>query len=333
LYTVTGVQTCALPISAVEFAYGRDELLEIVRRATFNIVAVDSEIIYRDAARFFALIGRELPEAAVLVTMQPSKTNTARQMEIAACGTAEFLVKPIYGSYAENLEMLKQKLEAMLAVPREKNRSKEPAKPVRAACAAKAQRLVLVAASTGGQQALEAVLPDIPGDFPAAILVVLHMPAHSTDNITASLNKKSALSVKVAREGEPVEPGCVYIAPGGLHMTLSPQKSIRLEDSKPINGLKPAADVLFGSVASCGAWREVLAVILTGMGKDGAKGLAEMKRRLDCRCIAQSERTCTVYGMPKAAVDGGLADRILDLGEIAHGVETFGFSPLPHVNI
>jgi two-component system chemotaxis response regulator CheB len=321
------------PGAAVVFAYGRDELLEIIRRAAFDIVAIDSDIIYRDAARFFAVIGRELPTAAVLVTMQPSKTNSARQEAIAACGTVEFLVKPIYGSYAENLEILRQELEAMLAISREKKLRKEPAKPVQAARAAKAQRLVLVAASTGGQQALEAVLPGIPEDFPAAILIVLHMPAHSTENVAASLNKKSAIQVKVAQEGERVEPGRVYIAPGGLHMTLSPNKGIMLEDSEPINGLKPAADALFCSVANCGAWREVLAVILTGMGKDGAKGLAEMKRRLDCRCIAQSERTCTVYGMPKAAVDSGLADRILDLGEIAHGVETFGFSPLPQVNI
>jgi chemotaxis response regulator CheB len=300
----------------------------MLRRADFDIVVIDSGIIRSDIAHGLGEIAREQPEAAVLVTMQPSRGNMALKDEISKSEKARCLEKPIYGSYAENLEIIRQSLAEIIALSRSE---RHPATVKRVRRAARPRRLVLVAASTGGQQALEAVLPHIPGDFPAPILIVLHMPAHSTEGVAAALNKKSALKVKVAQDCEHVEPGGVYIAPGGLHMALSSKGRILLEDSEPINGVKPAADALFASAAACVAWPEVLAVILTGMGKDGTKGLAELKRKLNCLCIAQSERTCTVYGMPKAAVDSGLADRILDLGDIAHAVEAFGFSPLPQV--
>jgi two-component system chemotaxis response regulator CheB len=317
------------PGTEVVFANSRDELLQMIRHGAFDAVVIDSEIICPDAADILAEIARLQPRAATLLTTRPSGRDKALQEEISANGKTECLVKLIYGSYSENLENVRQKLAETLLLAREKKRGKEPAGPVQAKGRAKRKRLVLVAASTGGQQALEAVLPDIPEDFPAPILIVLHMPAHSTEIVAASLNRKAALLVKVAKDCERVEPGAVYVAPGGLHMALSSKGNILLEDSEPINGLKPCADALFTSAAYSGAWPEVLAVILTGMGKDGTKGLAELKRRLNCRCIAQSERTCTVYGMPKAAVDAGLADRILDLGDIANSVNTFGFSPLP----
>jgi two-component system chemotaxis response regulator CheB len=316
------------PDMGAAFANDREELLEMARRAVYDIVVVDCETVGRDVARCLEELAKELPEAEALVTMRPSKSNAALQREISANGAALCFVKPIYGSYAENLEAIRQKLKEMAALSRQKQARGERPRPARAGRAA-SRRLALVAASTGGQQALETVLPGISGDYPAPILVVLHMPAHSAAGVAASLDKKTALRVKLAQDCEQAEPGTVYLAPGGLHMALSAKGRIMLEDSAPINRLKPSADALFSSVANSGAWPEVLAVIMTGMGKDGAKGLAELKRKLNCICVAQSERTCTVYGMPKAAVDSGLADSVLDLGDIAHSVETFGFSPLP----
>jgi two-component system chemotaxis response regulator CheB len=313
--------------ASVAFAHGYEELLETVRRGSFGIVAVECDILGKDFKNRLQAIAHELPKAALLVTVQPSRGGMAQQEEISAGGAAHCLVKLIYGSYGENLDMISQKLAEMVALSRTAH--PEAAVADRHRQRGKAQRLVLVAASTGGQQALEALLPRLNGDFPAPILIVLHMPAYYTESVAASLNKNSVLTVRVAQDCERVEPGAVYIAPGGVHMTLSTNRRILLEDSAPINGVKPSADALFNSAAESGAWQEVLAVILTGMGKDGSKGLARLKARLDCQCIAQSERTCTVYGMPKAAVDGGLADKVLDLQDIAHSVETFAFSPLP----
>jgi two-component system chemotaxis response regulator CheB len=316
------------PGAVAVFADGRKGLLEAARQGAYDIVVADSDTVGPGVARCLRELARELPEAAVLVTMHPSRANAALQREISEGGAASFLVKPIYGSYAENLEAIRQKLAETVALSQARSARAERPRHAREGQRA-AQRLVLVAASTGGQQALDAVLPKISGDFPAPILIVLHMPAHSAANVAAALDKKSAIKVKVAQDREQVEPGHVYVAPGGLHMAVSATGRVLLEDGAPINGLKPAADALFSSAANCGAWPEVLAVIMTGMGKDGAKGIAELKGRLSCRCIAQSERTCTVYGMPKAAVDAGLADSVLDLAEIARAVETFGFSPLP----
>lgn len=183
--------------------------------------------------------------------------------------------------------------------------------------------IVLIAASIGGPAALENILPKLKKDFPAPILIVQHMPAHFSEILAGTLGHKSELRVKVAENTETVEKGTVYIAPGGVHMKLDRKNRIYLDGSPPVNGICPAADALFASVADCFSGAGVLAVILTGMGNDGVKGLAELKKKQTCFCLAQSEKTCVVYGMPCAAAESGLADMILDLDEIPFAMQNF----------
>jgi two-component system chemotaxis response regulator CheB len=149
------------------------------------------------------------------------------------------------------------------------------------------------------------------------------MPPHFMDTFVKHLQKKTLLRVKIAENMEAVSAGTVYIAPGGRHMKLDSKNRIRLVDSPQINGVKPSADVLFESVAESFQGSAVLTVILTGMGHDGGKGLALLKEKKDCFCIAQSEKTCVVYGMPRTAVECGLTDMILDLNQISRGIESF----------
>lgn len=179
--------------------------------------------------------------------------------------------------------------------------------------------LVVIASSTGGPGALEGFCKYLPADFHKPILVVQHMPAELTKNLARSLSKNCRLPVVEAAEGDPVKPGQVMIAPGGFHMTLQQENDvclIKLEDTAPVNGVKPAADVLFRSVANVCRGKRVLAVILTGMGTDGLSGVKEMKKTCDCYCLAQSERTCVVYGMPKSVVEAGVSDEVTDLETI-----------------
>ena len=185
--------------------------------------------------------------------------------------------------------------------------------------------IVLIAASIGGPVALENILPKLGKGFPAPILIVQHMPAHFSEILADTLDHKSRLKVKVAENMDNVEKGTVYIAPGGTHMKLDGKNRIYLDGSPPVNGTRPAADELFSSVADSPGITGVLAVILTGMGSDGAKGLAELKKKRACFCLAQSEKTCVVYGMPRAAAENGLADKILDLDEIPVEMESFDF--------
>ena len=181
--------------------------------------------------------------------------------------------------------------------------------------------LVLMASSTGGPLALESIIPQLSGDFPAPIIIVQHMLPLFIESLANSLDHKSLLKVIVPDNLETVQAGTVYIAPGGKHIRLDSKKRINFDVSPPINGIRPAADILFESVARSFTWRGVLVVILTGMGRDGTSGLAALKEKLDCFCIAQSEETCVVYGMPRAAVESGHADKISDLGNISEEIE------------
>jgi two-component system chemotaxis response regulator CheB len=179
--------------------------------------------------------------------------------------------------------------------------------------------MVLIGVSTGGPVALSELLPAIPRDIGVPILIVQHMPPIFTKSLADSLDSKCAVRVREAVHGEFPEPSTAYIAPGGRQMRLgltpNGRPVLELTDDPPENNCRPAVDYLFRSAANRFPGR-AMAVILTGMGSDGTLGLRLLKRQ-GCFVIAQDEASCVVYGMPKAAVDAGVADVILPLNSIA----------------
>jgi len=186
-------------------------------------------------------------------------------------------------------------------------------------------QIILIAVSTGGPRALETIIPALRPDISVPILIVQHMPPHFIETLAGRLNTKSGLRVKVAEDGEKISGGTVYLAPGGVHMRLNADNELYLDDSPPLNGVRPAADALFESIAEDFSGTRVLAVVLTGMGQDSLRGLLKLKDKTECYCLAQSEKTCVVYGMPRAVIEDGLADRILDLDEMAHEINRFSY--------
>lgn len=184
--------------------------------------------------------------------------------------------------------------------------------------------LVLIASSTGGPKALYDVCSKLPADLGVPVLIVQHMPADFTSIFANSLNNISKLEVSEAKDGDIPKAGRIYIAKGGKHMTVAKSPSnammIKLEDTPTVNGVRPAADVLFKSVADEFSNLNLLAVVLTGMGKDGTEGLRKLKDNAQCYCITQSERTCAVYGMPKSVYEANLSDEVLDIQDIASGI-------------
>jgi len=180
--------------------------------------------------------------------------------------------------------------------------------------------IVTIGISTGGPNALSQMLPLLPGDLGVPVVIVQHMPPVFTKSLAASLNTKCALTVKEAEEAEAILPNTVYIAPGGKQMKLvaSPDgknRIIRITNDPPENSCKPSADYLFRSVGDYYVGRTT-AVIMTGMGSDGTKGLQHLKEK-GAFIIAQDEATCVVYGMPKAPIQLGLPDIIAPLNKIA----------------
>ncbi len=181
-------------------------------------------------------------------------------------------------------------------------------------------KLVVIGTSTGGPKALQTVIAGLPGNLPCGVLVVQHMPPGFTKSLAERLDEISQISVKEAGNRDIIERGHVYIAPGNYHMTVAlgaKGREIILNQDPPIGTLRPAADVLFNSVASLG--KDIVSVILTGMGADGAAGMKAIKGH-GGYVIAEAEETCVVYGMPKAVIDQGLADEVRALPEIAGAI-------------
>jgi len=175
-------------------------------------------------------------------------------------------------------------------------------------------KVVAIGISTGGPQAMEYLLAQLPADFPGTILVVQHMPEGFTEMFANRLNETSALRVKQAQSGDLLQPGRVLVCPGSRHLKVKrlPLGDIAvLTDEPRVNGHRPSADVLLRSVAD--EYRgQAVGVLMTGMGDDGAEGLGAVKKA-GGMTIAQSEESCVVYGMPKAAIERGYAIRVVSL--------------------
>jgi two-component system chemotaxis response regulator CheB len=182
-----------------------------------------------------------------------------------------------------------------------------------------ASRVVAIGISTGGPQALQYLLPQLPADFPSAILVVQHMPEGFTNMFARRLDDVCAIKVKEAQSGDQILAGRALICPGNRHLKvkrLPLSDVVVLGDEPKVNGHRPSADVLFRSVAE-EFGNKSIALLMTGMGDDGAEGLGQV-RRSGGLTIAQSEDSCVVYGMPRAAIERGYATRVVPLEAISN---------------
>lgn len=179
--------------------------------------------------------------------------------------------------------------------------------------------LVAIGTSTGGPKALQEIIPKLPKDFPTPIVIAQHMPPNFTGPFAERLNQLSQITVKEAEEGESLRQGVAYVAPGRGHMRVKRVRGIEtvltVSENKDEFIYRPSVDTLMFSVAEFFPGR-ALGVILTGMGNDGLKGLTELKKT-GGRIFAQNEETCVVYGMPKAVVDAGIADKVLSIEDMA----------------
>ena len=191
-----------------------------------------------------------------------------------------------------------------------------------AGTASQVPELLLIGASTGGPVALTKVLGGFGRALPVPTLIVQHMPPVFTASLAEQLSRTSGLPVKEAREGMEIGPGSIALAMGGRHMTLQTQNkslTVKLNDGPKVNECRPAVDVLFMSVVA-GFSGRVLAVILTGMGRDGTNGVDALKRAGKTYCITQDESSCVVYGMPRSVEEKGLSDASLPLDQIGQKI-------------
>jgi two-component system, chemotaxis family, protein-glutamate methylesterase/glutaminase len=282
-----------------------------------NVVTLDLEMPGMNGIDTLKEIMRHNP-VPVIVFSSHSTEGASVTMKALGLGAFDFVTKPKDAS-AHVVETARELISKVKAAADCKLKPRLitgiPAKPEKAPAPAGApNKIVAIGVSTGGPQALEYVLSQLPGDFPGAITVVQHMPDGFTDMFARRLDEVCPLRVKEAQSGDLLLPGRVLICPGNRHMKVKrlPLGDIAvLSDEPRVNGHRPSVDVLLKTVAE--EFRSnAVGVIMTGMGDDGAEGLGAIKRE-GGMTIAQSEESCVVYGMPKAAIERGYAIRVVGL--------------------
>ena len=291
-----------------------------------GVVTLDLEMPGMNGIDTLKEIMRRQP-LPVIVFSSHSTDGATVTMKALGLGAFDFVTKPKDASahMAETARELIAKVKAAAEcklAPR--IRTGIPPKPEKIVLpGANPSRIVAIGVSTGGPQALEYLLSQLPGDFPGTIVIVQHMPDGFTDMFARRLDELSALRVKEAQSGDVLQPGRVLICPGSRHMKVKrlPLGDVAvLTDDARVNGHRPSVDVLLRSVAD-EFKNQAVGVLMTGMGDDGAEGLGEIKRQ-GGMTIAQSEDSCVVYGMPKAAIERGYAIRVISLDSLAASLQS-----------
>src|SRR5437660_2972533 len=298
-----------------------------------DVVTLDLEMPRMDGIEALRLIMRRAP-IPIIVFSTHSKEGAYSTFKALALGAIDFVAKPkdaaagnldaIAGQLIEKVKVAKRAGGKRLQIPpieeklqSSKKSSRNPHPP---------NRIIAIGISTGGPNALQFVLSQIPADFPGSILVVQHMPEGFTEMFAKRLDECCQLDVQEARSGDLLVAGRVLICPGNRHMMVRRMPRgdmVVLSDGPPVNGHRPSADVLFHSVAQEFGLMAV-GVLMTGMGEDGAEGLGAIKSS-GGMTVAQSEDTCVVSGMPRAAILKGYANKIIPLeGLGAYLVKNYG---------
>ncbi|MCB9878579.1 MAG: chemotaxis-specific protein-glutamate methyltransferase CheB [Planctomycetes bacterium] len=283
-----------------------------------DVVVLDVEMPGLGGLATLELLRELTPETKVIVFSGHTSAGAEVTLEALARGAADVVAKPVDGRLSESsLAELVGKIRGLT--------EREPAAALiphrRASTGAGPIDALVVGVSTGGPNALMELVPQLPGDLPVPVLIVQHMPPLFTGLLAERLDKRSELQVREGVHGAPVRPGEVWIAPGDRHMRVRAagrEQQLLLDDGPQENSCRPAVDVLFRSAAACYGSR-LLAVVMTGMGQDGLRG-AEQIVAGGGQVLAQDEATSVVWGMPGAIVRGGLADRVLPLGELAQEI-------------
>jgi two-component system chemotaxis response regulator CheB len=295
----------------------RDKILEL----NPDVLTLDIEMPRMDGLTFLRILQQHRPMPVVVVSSL-TQAGSRAAMEAMELGAVDVLAKP---QSAWNLGDLREQLALRVkgaAAARLKNFAAAPAP--RAAMTStsthfSARQIVLIGASTGGTEAIKNVLTRLPAGLPG-ICIVQHIPPVFSKTFAERLNECCAFEVREAAHGDILTPGLALVAPGDQHLALvwnGANYRVALQQGPMLHHVRPAVDVMFESAVSAG--RNALAVLLTGMGRDGADGMKKLKTA-GATTLAQNEDSCVVYGMPRAAVELGVVDRVLPLDLIPHAI-------------
>ncbi|MDX2090656.1 MAG: chemotaxis response regulator protein-glutamate methylesterase [Kofleriaceae bacterium] len=321
------------PFEIVGQAKDGTEALAHIAKLRPDVVTMDFNMPGMNGAETVREVMRTHPTPVVMFSAH-TRQGAKETFDALAAGAVDFVTKPA-GEVSTDLSKIADELMRKLAdaaqsrprvamapiparpsgVMQALSPTGAPTRPTMSTLTGALPRVCIIAISTGGPAALSEVIPALPETLKLAIVVVQHMPAGFTAHLAERLNSASMVIVREAQAGDRPLPGTVLIAPGDRHLEFDERGNVVLTVGALVNGCRPAADVTMQSAAKVFG-RRTLAVVMTGMGRDGAAGALAIKRA-DGKTLAQDQATSVIYGMPKAAVDAGAIDEVAALGDIA----------------
>lgn len=312
------------------------EALELLERKYYDVVVLDVNMPQMDGISLLRELQKRKISVKVMMASTDTKAGAKTTLDALELGALDFVHKPDTALQCRNGEFQMKLLRVLESVVL----SKAPVynqKPVKDTAQevekvlqlvkkhnmkATGQKVVAIASSTGGPKALQAVIPNLPENLAAPVVIVQHMPPGFTASLAERLNSLSAITVTEAQEGDVLENGHVYLAMGGKHLNIIPMATkscIHYTDEPTREGVKPCANYMYESLSDS-RYEQVVCVVMTGMGADGTVGIKNLKTKKSVHVIAQEQESCTVYGMPRSVVKANLADQVVPLNQLAQEI-------------
>ncbi len=313
------------------------EALNLLMSKTYDAVVLDVNMPRMNGLELLRQLQEKRIAAKVMMASTDTREGAKTTLDALELGALDFIHKPTNAIDCRVDDFKKRMLEILYTVSESRTPVMSPKKHVfddsknktkmieivrRSATKILGNKVVAIASSTGGPKALQSVIPKLPGNLRAPVVVVQHMPKGFTASLAERLNMLSELHVKEAAEGDVLEAGNAYIAMGGMHLNVvmkGGQPTIHYSDEPNREGVKPCANYMYESLADC-RYDEVVCAVLTGMGADGTQGIQNLKKKKKTHVIAQDESTSAVYGMPKCIVKAGLNDQVVPLEQVAQEI-------------
>jgi len=314
-------------VEVIDTAKEGNEAIRKVKKEKPDVVTLDVLMPGLDGLATLKRIMDENPTPVIMLSAF-TKKGADITIDCLHAGAVSFILKPS-GELSMNIDTVKEMLLEEIKTSAHANVKKiitfPEIKPIKHCIKPSKEKIVVIGASTGGPRSLELLMSTIPASFSLPIIIVQHMPPKFTQSLAQHLDKNCVLSVKEAKEGDVIQAKNAYVAPGDFHMTIKTKKImgqtkqiISLNKNPSVNGSRPSIDVTMQSVANTYG-ENTIGVILTGMGKDGVIGMKAIKEH-GGTTIAQDEDSCLIFGMPKAVIESGFADKVLSLSNIGEGI-------------
>jgi two-component system chemotaxis response regulator CheB len=314
------------------------EALELVKKNTYDAIVLDVNMPKMNGLQFLAELKKEGLPQRVMMASTDTKEGAQTTMDALELGALDFVHKPDQAYACKEGDFTKDFLRTLRGVaysrlPVFEDRAKERQRRSdtqhligllsRSGSKITGSKIVAIASSTGGPKALSAVIPYLPENLDAPVVLVQHMPKGFTATLAQRLNSTSKIAVCEAAEGQMLEKGHVYIAAGGMHMNIVPTQTgsykIHYSDEPLREGVKPCANYMFESLINS-RFDHIVCCVLTGMGADGTEGIRNLKAKRKTYVISQDEATSTIYGMPKSVYNAGLSDQVVGLDKVAEEI-------------